>query len=207
MTCAHGPLEQKSLTMNSESIEITELRKIIEESAGRVMHTPSDFDFLGGAIQEKTKEYLSPTTLKRTWGYLSGVANIRYSTLDILARYAGFKGWDNYLAERKSAAGQNSDIVGGNAVMPSDVPEGGIVEVEWKPDRRCRFRHLGGGKFEVTESVNSHLDRGDTASVSAFIPEEPLILGDLTHKGKTGLTYLCGAKSGLTAVRQVKGNA
>lgn len=196
--------------MNSESTEITKLRKIIEESAGRVMHTPSDFDFLGGDIREKTGEYISPTTLKRTWGgggYLSGVANIRYSTLDILARYAGFKGWDNYLAERKSAARQNSDIVGGNAVMPSDVPEGGIVEVEWKPDRRCRFRHLGDGKFEVTESVTSHLAPGDTASVTAFLPEEPLILGDLAHKGKTGLTYLCGAKGGLTAVRQVKGNA
>lgn len=32
--------------MNNESVEIVELRKKIEESVGRVMHTPADFDFL-----------------------------------------------------------------------------------------------------------------------------------------------------------------
>ena len=75
--------------MNNESVEIVELRKKIEESVGRVMHTPADFDFLSGAIWERIREYISPTTLKRTWGYLDGVKNIRFSTLETLARFAG----------------------------------------------------------------------------------------------------------------------
>lgn len=70
--------------MNNESVEIVELRKKIEESVGRVMHTPADFDFLSGAIWERIREYISPTTLKRTWGYLDGVKNIRFSTLETL---------------------------------------------------------------------------------------------------------------------------
>ena len=89
--------------MNNESVEIVELRKKIEESVGRVMHTPADFDFLSGAVWERIREYISPTTLKRTWGYLDGVKNIRFSTLETLARFAGFKSWDNYLAERRFA--------------------------------------------------------------------------------------------------------
>lgn len=36
--------------MNNESAEIIELKKKIEESVERVMHTPADFDFLSGAI-------------------------------------------------------------------------------------------------------------------------------------------------------------
>ena len=63
-------------TMNNESAEIIELKKKIEESVEPVMHTPADFDFLSGAIWERIREYISPTTLKRTWGYLDRVKQI-----------------------------------------------------------------------------------------------------------------------------------
>lgn len=183
--------------MNNESVEIVELRKKIEESVGRVMHTPADFDFLSGAIWERIREYISPTTLKRTWGYLDGVKNIRFSTLETLARFAGFKSWDNYLAERRFVQEQNSAVVSEGVIEAARLAEGDVVEVEWKPDRRVRLRHLGGCRFEVVESVNSHLDVGDTASVMLFVLGEPLLLSGLSHRGKTGLTYLCGGKGGL----------
>lgn len=183
--------------MNNESLEIVELRKKIEESVERVMHTPADFDFLSGAVWERIREYISPTTLKRTWGYLDGVKNIRFSTLETLARFAGFKSWDNYLAERRFAQEQNSVFVSAGVIEAARLAEGDVVEVEWNPDRRVRFRHLGSSRFEVVESVNSHLDVGDTAAVMLFVPGEPLLLSELSHRGKTGLTYLCGGKGGL----------
>lgn len=183
--------------MNNESLEIVELRKKIEESVERVMHTPADFDFLSGAVWERIREYISPTTLKRTWGYLDGVKNIRFSTLETLARFAGFKSWDNYLAERRFAQEQNSAFVSAGVIEVAQLAEGDVVEVEWNPDRRVRFRHLGSSRFEVVESVNSHLDVGDTAAVMLFVPGEPLLLSELSHRGKTGLTYLCGGKGGL----------
>ena len=188
-------------TMNNESAEIIELKKKIEKSVERVMHTPADFDFLSGAIWERIREYISPTTLKRTWGYLDGVKQIRYSTLEILSRFAGFKSWDNYLAERKISSEQNSNIVTIGVVNASELAEGDTVSVEWAPNRRVSFKHLGSCRFEVTESVWSHLDVGDTASVMLFVIDEPLLLSDLNHRGKTGLTYLCGGKGGLTALR------
>lgn len=183
--------------MNNESLEIVELRKKIEESVERAMHTPADFGFLSGAVWERIREYISPTTLKRTWGYLDGVKNIRFSTLETLARFAGFKSWDNYLAERRFAQEQNSAIVSEGVIEAARLAEGDVVEVEWNPDRRVRFRHLGSSRFEVVESVNSHLDVGDTAAVMLFVPGEPLLLSELSHRGKTGLTYLCGGKGGL----------
>ncbi len=33
--------------------------------------------------------------------------------------------------------------------------------------------------------------------VMLFVPGEPLLLSELSHRGKTGLTYLCGGKGGL----------
>lgn len=123
--------------------------------------------------------------------------NIRFSTLETLARFAGFKSWDNYLAERRFAQEQNSAFVSEGVIEAAQLAEGDVVEVEWNPDRRVRFRHLGSSRFEVVESVNSHLDVGDTAAVMLFVPGEPLLLSELSHRGKTGLTYLCGGKGGL----------
>ena len=158
--------------MNNESAEIIELKKKIEESVERI------------------REYISPTTLKRTWGYLDGVKQIRYSTLEFLSRFAGFKSWDNYLAEWKISSEQNSNIVTKGVVNASELAEGDTVSVEWAPNRRVSFKHLGGCRFEVTESVWSHLDVEDTASVMLSVIGEPLLL-----------TYLCGGKGGLTALR------
>ncbi len=186
--------------MTSTSPEISELCRKIEAAVGRDMHTPADFDFLSGEIYSRTGEYISSTTLKRTWGYLKGVRNIRYSTLEILSRAGGYRSWENYLAERKLYLEPDSGFVSRGIVEAALLSEGDIVEVAWKPDRRCVFRYLGGERFEVTEAENTHLAAGDTASVKTFVLGEPLILSGLSHRGKSGLTYLCGAGGGLTAL-------
>ena len=76
--------------MQKTSPEITELKKRIETSVKRKMKTPTDFIFLSGAVFERTRETMSPTTLKRLWGYIEGADQTRNSTLEILARFLGF---------------------------------------------------------------------------------------------------------------------
>lgn len=78
--------------------------------------------------------------------------------------FAGFKSWDNYLAERRFAQEQNSAFVSEGVIESARLAEG---------------------------------DVGDTAAVMLFVPGEPLLLSGLSHRGKTGLTYLCGGKGGL----------
>ena len=83
-----------------------------------------------------------------------------FSRIDL----AGFKSWDNYLAERRFAQEQNSASVSAGVIEAARLAEG---------------------------------DVGDTAAVMLFVPGEPLLLSELSHRGKTGLTYLCGGKGGL----------
>ncbi len=78
--------------------------------------------------------------------------------------FAGFKSWNNYLAERRFAQEQNSAFVSAGVIEAARLAEG---------------------------------DVGDTAAVMLFVPGEPLLLSELSHRGKTGLTYLCGGKGGL----------
>lgn len=76
-----------------------ELLQIIKAETGLSMRHNNDFLTLSSAIYRKTKERVSPTTLKRMWGYVSDQkSQPRNSTLDILARFLGY---DDFYAFNK----------------------------------------------------------------------------------------------------------
>ena len=85
--------------MQKTSPEIAELKHRIEANLKRKMKTPTDFVFLSGAVFERTRETMSPTTLKRLWGYIDGADQTRNSTLEILSRFLGFEGWEQFVEE------------------------------------------------------------------------------------------------------------
>lgn len=75
---------------------LAKLRELIEGVIERKMKTPKDFEFLSECIFEKFHERISPTTLKRLWGYLSETTTPRKSTLDILSMFVGFDNWKDF---------------------------------------------------------------------------------------------------------------
>jgi len=79
---------------NDDAIE--KLRKTVEKTLDREMRTPKDFTFLADSIFEKLHETVSPTTLKRMWGYLSEPVTPRLSTLDILSQFVGYSSWNDF---------------------------------------------------------------------------------------------------------------
>lgn len=84
------------------------LRQAIEDTVGRRMKTPRDFDFLAEAIFEKLHQSLSPSTLKRFWGYLPQYSSIRVSTLDLLAQFVDYKDWDAFCQEAQTDEGDGN---------------------------------------------------------------------------------------------------
>ncbi len=72
---------------------ISRLCKAVEVALDRKMLTPKDFTFLADAIFEKLHKSVSPTTLKRLWGYLSEPVIPRVSTLDIISEFLGYDSW------------------------------------------------------------------------------------------------------------------
>lgn len=76
--------------------DIEKLKQAIEKKAGRTMRSPVDFDRLSYLIHENIREQISPSTLKRLWGYVSSSHMPRYSSLSTLARYIGYPDWDAF---------------------------------------------------------------------------------------------------------------
>ena len=188
-------MQFKSTLMNKTSPEILELRKRIEDNLKRKMKTPADFIFLSGAIWERTHETMSPTTLKRLWGYIDGADTTRNCTLNILSKFLGFNEWDGFLANISQNSG--SDFVKSQHVKSENLSVGDHVMVSWEPNRRCTFRYLGNYKFIVEKAENSKLKVGNTFSCSLFILGEPLYINDLVQGNNPPVAFVVGNKDGL----------
>ena len=189
--------------MKPNETEIVRLCEMVEESVSRKMKTPADFQFLTGVIQERCKETLGVTTLKRIWGYVEGYDTTRFSTLSILARCVGFQDWDDFLANHNQT-GESSNLVLGRALYPDDLSVGGCLTITWAPDRRVLIEHLGNGAFEVLHSENSKLKPGDSFHCSCFIIGEPLYLDNFVRDNNPPTLFVVGNKGGLTEVRRVR---
>lgn len=181
--------------MNKTSPEILELKKRIEESLNRKMKTPTDFIFLSGAVFERTRETMSPTTLKRLWGYIDGADKTRNSTLEILSRFLGFANWDEFLESISHE--NNSDEVLSPHIKAIELNVGDRVRVSWMPNRSCTFRYLGNEQFIVEKAENSKLKEGNTFYCNLLILGEPLYLSHLVQGDNPPIDFVIGNKGGL----------
>ena len=75
---------------------IENLKKEVVRKFGRTVEAAADFDTLSMAIQQGISETVSPSTLKRVFGYVKYDAEPSATTLSILSRYVGYAGWSDF---------------------------------------------------------------------------------------------------------------
>ena len=180
--------------------EIVSLRRDIENEVKRKIKTPYDFEFLAGVVWERLHEYISPTTLKRLWGYIAGANTTRNSTLCLLSRFLGFEDWDAYLNYLKAVEDEESDAFRGCGVRSDELIAGQTVEITWFPNRRCVFKYLGHNTYVVNQSHNAKLQVGDTFQAMCFLEGHPMYLDNLLHDGNAPISYVAGSKKGILKV-------
>ncbi|MBR6354549.1 MAG: hypothetical protein IKS01_02080 [Paludibacteraceae bacterium] len=196
--------------MNKYFPEIATLRMDIEREVKRKIRTPYDFEFLAGVIWERLHENLSPTTLKRLWGYIDGADTTRRTTLCLLAQFLGFADWEAYQASLAMRTDIESEDFEGEGVHINDLQKGDRVEVTWLPNRRCVFRYEGDAHFTVVEAENAKLQVGDTFDAACFIIGKPMYLDNLKSQMSndklqmTNVSYVAGSKNGLNTVEIVR---
>jgi hypothetical protein len=75
--------------------------------------TPSDCKVISALIFNKTKFIVSETTLKRIYGFAYSKFNPSIFTIDVMAKYSGYNGWDDFCEKHDNKA-TNSDGVSVN---------------------------------------------------------------------------------------------
>jgi hypothetical protein len=195
--------KEKINEINIAEDSIGILKKDMETFINRSIQTPSDFTCLSEFIFERSNENISESTLKRLWGYNSGYKIVRRHTLDVLTRTIGYKDWDDYCRYKQVGSIDTSIMSFSQSVKTEEMEEGEMLEVRWRPDRRCILEYIGKEHFKVIKSENSKLNEGDTFRSAIFILGEPAYLDDLQHDGESGLTYIAG-KKGITQLKIVE---
>ena len=184
--------------MDKHAPEISQLRLDIEKAIDRKVRTPYDFELLANAIWERLHENLSPTTLKRLWGYIDGAEVPRRTTLCLLSRFLGYVDWEEYVIQLAMRDDIESEAFRAQGIVAEQLQVGDEVEVSWLPNRSCRFRYEGGRRFTVIASKNAKIHIGDTFSAAAFFIGQPMYLDIIS-----GVSYVAGKRNGLLHVRKV----
>ncbi len=174
------------------------LKQKIVGKISRTLESPADFEYLSEQIQKTSGEYLSPTTLKRVFGHIPYDGQLRPTTLSILARYAGYNGWQDYLDNQHVESG----FVATQRISSNELSKGQKISLAWNPDRECLIEYLGEERFVVLHAKNCKLQIGDQFTTIHFILGQPLTATNVVsvREQLQQDTYIAGVKTGLTKI-------
>ena len=172
------------------------------------MHTHLHFVALTEKIEERLREHISPTTLERVWGYSTRhYDTVSRRTLDVLARYVGADGWDDYVDRLRSTAGRESEEFTDGVINVSSLAVGARLLIGWQPDRLCEIRYLGNFRFVVEHVENSSALRvGDSFSCMQLQRGQELYMDCFQRAGapsEENARYAVGQSHGLTTLRMI----
>lgn len=179
------------------------LKGMLEKRSGHAITCAADCEWLALDFYARLGETIGVNTLKRLLAFLDyDGKTFRQSTLNIVARYLGFKEWDEVERASRdcvSAFGYNPELVDASEIAPGDK-----VMVAYKPDRELTFLCLDNETFSVSESVNSKLCVGDVAKIRQFVIVYPLLVIDVVRNGKSLGEYTAAKVGGLTSIGLMK---
>ena len=175
-------------------MSLDELCREVENVAGWRMCTTGDFDRLSALIMSRIHERISPSTLKRIWGYLDENVQPRKFTLDLLCRFLGYASFEQFCQQKGMP---QSDFLFSEQLAASSMDVGERIQLDWAPDRQGIIKYLGDGHFVVEEAKNTKLHVGDTFVCHMFLQHEPLYLSMVVHDGGKPVSYVAGKKSGI----------
>ncbi|MBR5592616.1 MAG: hypothetical protein IKW46_00955 [Bacteroidaceae bacterium] len=184
---------------NSDELFTERLKEYTENVAGFRMCTPKDFDTLAQYVFNETGSLLSPTTLKRLWGYLreKEQQTPRLTTLNILSRYIGYIDYATFCKYQHTGSECESDFLTNNCLQTKSLIKGDLVKLLWQPNRCVTIQYIGLCMFKVVESKNSKLSQHDTFICERIIENQPLFLSNLIHENGNPVNYICGKKGGV----------
>ena len=182
--------------------ELTRLLALVEQRYGRSVHTSTDFESLSVVIEHETGEYLSASTLKRLWGYVSLHPAPRFATLDVLCRFVGYPSFAAFRQALKEDPAFESDFFTTRFVSSDEIRPGERLTIGWDPNRLVTLEAFGDGRWRVLQSENAKLRPGDEFCATQFLLGYPLFLDRILRDGAWTPSYVAGKRNGLTVLEK-----
>lgn len=178
----------KEELQQSYNIHWKAMAAAIDQMMGQTIATSTGFQLLSKEVLRRTGKTISPSTLKRLYGYIHEQVEPRESTLDVLALFVGYGNWARFcqMQEMQHQEAPSSGYINARRLDVSELPIHSILRLSWSPDRVCSCLYRGDFKFEVLRSENTRLVPGTTFSCALILADQPLVL-DQVCIGGTGV--------------------
>lgn len=162
--------------MDTQHSTIKKLCRAVETAVGKKMHTPRDFEMLSETIFDKLHQNISPSTLKRIWGYLPSSITPRLSSIDLLAQFVGYDDFDAFAQQEQTA-----ETIGPSIEAKKDQPH------QLTDESTRRFTNLK-TKAVVISILCSFL-LGAAATFLITRTNQPTTSKHIIHKGQIFHSY------------------
>ena len=182
-----------------KDLQLTFLRRAVERKFDRRLSTTADFT----ALSEEMDDRVSPSTIKRLWGYVGMHVTPRQSTLDSLAQYAGFDSYKGFCENLRKADLASSEFFQTDRIDSAQLHPGDMVSIGWQPDRLVTMEYLGDNHFKIVEADNSKLQKGDVFEAITIMKGFPLYISGIDRDGKRSEPYVAGKDGGIIFVKKV----
>ena len=170
---------------------------LVAEKFGISPCTPSDFSRLSETVAASGAGYLSPSTLKRMWGYVKDSGSRHLSTLDIPARYLGYADFSAFCRAMADTTSAESGYTAGDTLSVDTLATGAEIVVTWLPDRSMTLRYVGDMTFEITSAENTQLAPGHRVRCMQFVSGHPLMLDIVGNVDEKPMVYVVGKNKGI----------
>lgn len=189
------------MNIKADIPQITQLKRLIENSIDFPLNTHGDFVRLSAGIEFSLREHMSESTLERLWGYSTrGYDTVSIRTLNVLCRFIKFRSWEHF-CEYISHESNESELFTGTTINTEDLEIGTRIRIGWPPDRTCIIRYLGDNRFIAEETINATMQAGDTFTCLQFQKGRELHLDDFRKADPSErYRYVVGLNSGLTTL-------
>lgn len=183
-----------------ENMNVKLIIAAVEQSLGKKVSTPKDFEQLSHLINHRTRESVSASSLKRIWGYIEGGEHIRTATFDILCRFAGYRDTEHFLSVNGTAEQiPPSKLLSNNYLYTPDLTINQHVRLTWQPGRVCDIQYQGDASFIVLSSEKTKLQAGATFRCYIIEQGEQMYISHLrlTPSQPDPYNYVCGLDGGI----------
>lgn len=182
-----------------KDLQLTFLRRAVERRFDKRLSTTADFT----ALSEEMEERVSPSTIKRLWGYVGMHVTPRTSTLDELARYAGYDSYRGFCDSLRESDFRSSEFFQTDRIDSAQLISGDKVSIGWQPDRFVTMEYIGDNHFKILEADNSKLQPGDIFEAITIMKGIPLYISGIDREGKRSDPYVAGRDGGIVFVKKV----
>lgn len=182
-----------------KDLQLTFLRRAVERKFDKRLSTTADFT----ALSEEMDERVSPSTIKRLWGYVGMHVTPRMYTLDVLAKYAGFDSYKDFCDSLRSTDLRSSEFFQTDRIDSAQLSAGDKVSIGWQPDRFVTMEYIGDNHFKILEADNSKLQPGDIFEAITIMKGIPLYISGIERDGKRSDPYVAGRDGGIVFVKKV----